>query len=323
MPALQETISNSENREYTVTRLNRNNLADVAKLHAEVYGTAVADDYFPNKYNTAYTGVENAGFIAYNPDNKPVAYYGVIPCFIEYENKVMLAAQSADTMTHPLHRYKGMFVELSNKTFDLCRELGIRLIFGFPNHNSYHGAVNKLGWKMTETMACFIIRVKSLPFESLSKKSGLLKKAYKQYSQFIMKRNLLPLQGITNSVIADGFAGVYRSVDYFSYKTYSPSVVIGMENAKIWISTKYGLVIGDMEGVHKMNFTSLINMLKGIAKRLGLREIQFHCSPGTGLHDFFAAKYKATPSYPVLFQDFGSVIPPEKIKFTFADIDIF
>ena len=122
---------------------------------------------------------------------------------------------------------------------------------------------------------------------------------------------------------ADGFAGLYRSDEYFYYKTYSPSKVIGVENAKIWVSNKYGMVIGDMEGITEMNFNVVISKLKRIAKSLGQRQIQFHCSAGTSLYNFFLANYKAIPSYPMLFQDFGSAIPPEKIMFTFADIDIF
>jgi len=323
MPTSPELISKTEISEYLISRLNANNLKDLARLYAEVYGTAAAVDYFPKKYDTAYTGVENIGFIAYNMDNLPVAYYGVIPCFIQYGNKVMLGAQSADTMTHPKHRYKGMFVELSNRTFDLCRELGVLLIFGFPNENSYHGAVNKLGWKMTGTMSCFTIPVKCLPLESISKRIGIFKKIYKRYSRFILDKELLPLQGIANSVLCDGFAGVCRSDMYLYYKTYNTAKVIRVGDSKIWINNKYSLVIGDMEGINEMNFNFVINKLKRIAGRLGLRQIQFHCSLGTSLHEFFAANYKATPSYPMLFQDFGSAIPPEKVKFTFADLDIF
>ena len=319
----EEIISKTETKEYVITRLSKDNLADVAKLHAAVYGTAPAIDHFPKKYNTEYAGVENVGFVAYNKEGLPVAYYGVIPCFIQYGNKIILAAQSADTMTHPAHRYKGMFVELSNMTFDLCRELDILLVFGFPNQNSYHGAINKLGWQMTGTMACFVIPVKSLPLESLSKKIIFLKKLYRRYANYILGKKVLSMKGVANSVLKDGFAGLYRSDEYLQYKAYSSISVIRIGDAKIWISNKHGLMIGDMEGVNENNFEAVINKLKGIAKRLGVRQIQFHCSPDASLHNFFSMNYKATPSYPMLFQDFGSAIPPEKVRFTFADIDIF
>lgn len=308
---------------YTISRLSGNSIKDLTWLHTEVYGKAVAADFFIKKYNTAYTGVEYVGFIAYNADKIPVAFYGVIPCFIEYKGELMLSAQSADTMTHPKHRFKGMFVDLSNKTFDLCKELGIRLVFGFPNQNSYHGAVNKLGWKMTEAMSCFLIRVNTIPLARLFKKTRLFSSIYKRYSRFVLRKKLLPENGVANSITRDGFAGVSRSADFLSYKTYSPSTVIRIANAKIWLNSKNGIWIGDMENVTETNFKTVIKGLKRTAWWLGIRQIQFHCSPGTPMHSLFAKHYAERPSYPVLFQDFGSSIPPEKIKFTFSDIDIF
>jgi hypothetical protein len=316
------TTGNADS-EYTVVRLSKNNLADVAKLHTAVYGIAPAPDHFPRKYNTAYTGVEYTGFIAYNREGLPVAYYGVIPCFIRYGDEIMLAAQSADTMTHPKHRYKGMFVELSNMTFGLCRELGIGLVFGFPNQHSYHGAVHKLGWKMTETMDCFVIPVSTLPLEWLSKKSRGLKKIYGRYRQFILEKYAVPGKGLANAVLTDGYAGLWRSDDYLQYKLFSGAVVVRVGGSRLWLSNKQGLLIGDAEGVDGKTFPAFMQQVKKLARKLGIRQVQFHSSTGTGLHSLFAAKYKAIPSYPVLFQDFGSAIPVDKIKFTFADIDIF
>jgi hypothetical protein len=317
----QENIDHAETNEYSVATLTRHNLKDLASLHAEVYPTKKPGDYFLKKYDTAYTGVENVGFLAYNKNGEPVAFYGVLPCFIQFENKTILAAQSADTMTHPRHRYKGMFAQLSGRTFDLCRELGILLIFGFPNQDFYNAAVGKWGWKETETMACFTIPVTTVSLNFFQ--NGFFKKLYKQYSYSILKRWLLPVHGVANSVLSGGFAGVYRGEEYLDYKTYNNSHVISVGDAKIWISFRQGLVIGDMEDVDEKNFKAVISKLRAIAGKLGIRKIQFHSSPGTKLYQLFAANYKPQPSFHVIFQDFGSPAPPEKIKFTLADIDIF
>ena len=314
---------NPVSKEYTIVRLTKETLPDVAFLHKEVYGSAAAPSYFEKKYNTAFTGVEYVGYVAYNNEQVPVAYYGVIPCYIQYKDKVVLAAQSADTMTHPKHRYKGMFVELSNLTFDLCKSLGILLVFGFPNQNSYHGAVNKLGWKMTITMSCFSIPVKTLPLRKIASKASLLMKLYDRYCDFVLSKNLIKEKGTPNSVIKDGFAGVYRNDAFLTYKTYGFSKVLGLADTKIWVLVKNILIVGDMEGVNESNFNEVISRLKKIAARLGLNEIQFHCSPDTSLHELFSKAYKATPSYPALCQDFGSAIDPGKLRFSIADIDIF
>lgn len=315
-----DIIRSEKVKEYTVRRLCRDNLQDIAQLHNEVYSVSVSADYFLKKYNTLYTGVEYAGFIAYNQDDLPIAYYGVIPCFIQYGDTLMLAAQSADTMTHPLYRFKGMFVELSQLTFNLCREMGIRLLFGFPNDHSYHGAVNKLGWKLTERMDCFQIPVNTLP---LPGKFKIICKLYNQYRKFILRKYKIAGQGLPNEMIAEGFAGVWRGDDYLEYKSYSRTWILQTGNVKLWMSDKHGCLPGDIAGLNQLNFAGFIDKIKTIGRRLCIRQWQFHCSPGTKMHSLFSERFEKTPSYPVLVQDFGSVIPPEKIKFSFADIDVF
>jgi hypothetical protein len=323
MPTSPEIISNTEHKGYSIVRLSKDNLHDLASLYSEVYGHPVPHDYFPKKYDTAFTGVQYVGFIAYNREKLPVAYYGVIPCFLQYEDKIIVSAQSADTMTHPMHRHKGLFVELSKMTFALCRDLGIGLVYGFPNQNFYLAAMNKLDWKETESLDCFIIPVKGLRFESFSNRLPFLKGAYKAYTRVILKKYLLPIQGISNSVISDGYGGVYRDDRYFHYKTYSQTSVMEIGQSRVWFKIRNGFIIGDLAGADEKIFQVLMEKIKKIARRIGVNKIYFHVSRNTRLHALFAALYPATHSFPVIFQDFDSGIPIEKIKFTFSDIDIF
>jgi hypothetical protein len=308
---------------YTVERLSADNLDDLEQLHEAIYALKPAPGYYSRKYDTSYTGISYTGFIAYNHHRLPVAYYGVIPCFIQSGREIILAAQSADTMTHPNHRFKGMFVELSKKTFELCRQSGIRFVFGFPNQHSYHGAVNKLGWQLIVQMVYFTIKVRCLPLENLSKKIPGLNKVYRRYRQAVLSAYETGQPYIASSVIADGFAGVYRSDEYIGYKTYSETRIIEINNVKFWISNKPGLLVGDIEGLDDVNFKETMAKLEGIARKLGIRQVQFHCSPDTSLCRLFQEHYAASPSYPVLFQDFGSTVSPMKARFCFADIDIF
>ncbi|MBS1597819.1 MAG: GNAT family N-acetyltransferase [Bacteroidetes bacterium] len=311
-----------ENKEYTIVRLNSERLKDMEKLYMAVYGISAPQNYFKKKYDTSYTGVEWLGYIAYNKDNIAIAYYGVMPYFMEYEDQIILCAQSGDTMTHPGFRYKGMFVELSKITFELCRENSIRFIFGFPNQNSYHGAVTKLGWKMTESMDCFEIPVSTIPVVSFVNRFKFFKPIYNRYCKTVINKYRLPQTGIPNSVIGDGYAGVYRDEKYFRYKTYSDTMVIRVGKANAWIKIKNELIIGDLE-LNGENFDNIMNRIEKIAAKLGIKQILFHSSPDTQLQWLFIARYPAVPSFPVLFQDFGAGISFEKIKFTFADIDTF
>jgi len=309
-------------RDYSVERLTAENLKDVEQLYEAVYERSASPGYFTTKYNTAYTGLDYVGYVAYNNDRIPVAYYGVIPCFLQHGNEKIIAAQSADTMTHPTFRYKGMFVELSNITFDLCRQLGIRVIFGFPNQNSYHGAVHKLGWKLTHNIECFIIPVRSFPMARVLAKTSLTNSIYQKYRSKILRRYQKKEKLIPNSVIREGFIGVRRDSDYEKSKEYHPREVLRIGNTDIWCKVSSEWVIGDMN-VTPADFETTIRQIERIAGSLGVRQIQFHVSPGTELHSLFASRYKSIPSFPALFQHFDPTVDIEKVKFSFADIDIF
>ena len=86
---------------------------------------------------------------------------------------------------------------------------------------------------------------------------------------------------------------------------------------------KNGLAIGDMQPGKDEDFDALIQLLLQLCRKLGLKELSFHTSPGTDLHRLFISRYSSGPSFPVLFQDFGIDYPLDNIKFTLSDIDIF
>ncbi|MCR8559975.1 GNAT family N-acetyltransferase [Mucilaginibacter sp. BJC16-A38] len=306
---------------YNIQRLNKENLPDVEKLFTAVYDKQAAPCFFAKKYNTAFTGVEYTGFIAYN-DDQPVAFYAVIPCFLLVNNEPILAAQSADTMTHPDHRNKGLFIELALTTFLLCQELNIRVLFGFPNQNSLPGFVKKLGWTVTDTMDCFIIHTGSFSWKRALNKLPVLKKFAFDHQKNTIKRRMAEDQRLENSVFKDGCDGVYRDDAYFKYKTYNDTFLIKAAGSISWVKTSGALLVGDIK-IQADDFDDMIYELKKLANKLGLRQIHFHASPGTTLHSLFAMRFNSIPSFPVIFKLLGEELPLDKIKFTSADIDTF
>jgi len=313
---------NNKARDYTIERLNKSNLPDLDLLHRAIYRKNHAPGYYEKKYDTAYTGVQHVGYIAYDMQHVPISFYGVVPCFIRYNNELHLAAQSADTMTHPRYSFKNLFVQLANLTFDLCREEGIVLVFGFPNQNSLHAFLVKLKLQMTEMMDCYVIPVSLIPVEKLVKKIPFTRGLYKDHEMRVLKPYLAEANGVENSVIKNGFAGVNRNALFLQYKAYHPTHVIKIGNALLWIKIRNGLIIGDIR-CDPAEFDSMMDELHRLAFRLGVQRIVFHTSHQTQLASLFAGRYEAIPSYYVLFKDMGSHIPLEKIKFTYADIDIF
>jgi hypothetical protein len=308
---------------YKYERLSTNNINDLAKLFASVYGHEPSPDFFRNKYNTAYTGATYIGFIAYNKECVPISYYGAIPTLLWVDGRVILAAQFADAMTHPKYRDSGLFIQLAKKTCELCKTEGIKIAFGFPNQNSYPGLLSKLHCYTNGGMDRFMLPVKKMiPFEKLARKYAFLKPWYIRYKSWVLKKYIKPQTGIVNSVLADNYNGVWRDDNYLRYKTYSNTQVIEIAGARLWIKLRNGLQVGDIAGITN-NFDVIITALQNIARKLGIAEIHFHASGQTQLHDLFADKYKALPSFPVIFKDLGGDIPTGRIKFTLADIDIF
>ena len=307
---------------YHIERLSRGNLDALEKLYNATYGRSHPEGYFAKKYDTAYTGVEYLGYIAFNENQNPIAFYGVIPCLIRYADTLFLAAQSADTMTHPKYQFKGLFVQLANLTFDIAQEEGVSLIFGFPNQNSLHGFLVRLKWQMTETLDYYCIPSGMVSMMGLPKRIPFLKNLYEQYQAYILKNYLVSRKGIDNSVLKDGFAGINRNAHYLNYKTYHDTHVIKIGEALLWIKIGNALVVGDIN-CREEEFDNMMDELRKLAFKLGLGNIHFHTSHQTRLSSLFSARYQPTPSFYVLFKDLGANIPLDKIKFTFADVDTF
>lgn len=308
---------------YRLERLTKASCIHLTQLYQQVHGKAVDADYFFRKYNTAFTGLSFMGFLVYDSTDRPIAFNGLLPTFIEYNGERILAAQNTDIMTDPAHRLKGMFVYLSRCLFELAKDNNIPLLFGFPNQQSYHGTVNRLHWKMTEHLSMFRITVKPVQWVKLLRKIKPLKGIYRIYRQRIISRYRIKEMGVHTAAKQEGFAVIDRSPGYLSWKQYNNSWVIHAGAATIWLSDRYYLMIGDIAGMEEGNFEAVLKQLITLAARLGIQEVQFHTAPGTNLHALWQKNTVREQSYPVLFQDFGSSIPPEKIKFSFADIDIF
>ncbi len=321
---MQASLANTNNamaEDYFVERLSSERLHHLEQLYEAVYKRKASHNFFGIKYNTAYTGQKYLGFIAYR-DKIPIAYYGVVPCFLQCEDKKILAAQSADTMTHPEFRQKGIFVELAKMTFDLCNRSGVKLIFGFPNQNFYRAAP-KLNWTTIHQMACFIIPVKTIPFAGISKRSKILEPLYRLYQRTILNSQSSTAGiAIPNSVVTDGYCGIFRDEHYMKAKEYYSRTVIKKGKVKVWYRVSNDLMVGDIELANE-NIKVILKKLRTIATFLGLKQIQLHASDGTTLHKALSNLYPSIPSFPVIIQDFGSGISYDQLKFTLADIDIF
>jgi GNAT superfamily N-acetyltransferase len=299
-----------------IKRISSDKMADMEKLYANTYHSGTPKDYYANKFATTFSAITYAGFIAYTEQGIPIASLCLIPCFIVDGKERILAAQLTDGMTDPAYRRTGLFGQLTEHVIQFASESGIRLLFGFPNQDASR-LLARMGWEEKEKLDRFCIPVK----HSLGWLQGRARRFFKMNHRH---RKLVSIaeSGIQNSVFTSGFAGIERDSNYLLYKSFSSTGVIEAGSSKAWIKPGRDLSIGDME-VSVDDFPKVMESLQQIAQQTGAGKIYFQCSPGTILHQLFSKYYKPVPSFPVLFKKLDPGIHSDKIKFTFADIDIF
>jgi GNAT superfamily N-acetyltransferase len=78
-----------------------------------------------------------------------IGHYSVIPRLVQIGKSEKKCAFSMTTMTHPNYQKQGIFTFLAREVYKVCKDVGYNFVYGFPNRNSYHGFVSRLGWKDT------------------------------------------------------------------------------------------------------------------------------------------------------------------------------
>jgi hypothetical protein len=309
--------------EYSIKRIDASSLKDIRYLYWEVHKIKEPINFFRKKFDTSFTGVSNIGFVAYDKNNLPAAFYGIFPCFIEYHGARILAAQSGDTMTHPAHQGKGLFTTLAKMTYELAKENEIQFVYGFPNKNSYPGFIKKLNWVHKENIKAYAIKIKTIPLAKIAKKINLLKPLYTTYCQSVLFFFKSDKSHFDNSIIDDELGGVQRSTDFFKYKEYSPKFIIRLHNKCIWLKIDGRLWLGDVEKCAEKDFQIILKKLKKISFLLGVDIMVFHTSPDTNIDRLLSGMNYPFIEYPIGFVNFNSNIDISKIKYTGADFDTF
>ena len=310
--------------EYSFERVSENNVADLLLIYKDAFDKELNLEVFKQKQNTKEFGDSYVGFIAYDQNKNPAAFYGVYPCKIEYEGVKYLSAQSGDTMTHSAHIGKGLFTQLALKTYVYCQENGFHLVFGFPNENSYPGFIKKLGWSHFDDMTPYLIRVKCIPWIRLKNTFKLPQALHDNWCNFVLNK-LKKGQPFKSSAFTVGTPVIDHSKEFFAYKKYAINYLVQLNGINVWLKVDDRfLIIGDIDSCAETEFIKTIQGLKKIAFKMGLPHLRFHSSSNTwGQNMFNKFGFPMEVNYPVGGINFTNEIPLEKLKFTGADNDTF
>lgn len=268
------------------------------ELFRSAYGMDIDQEKFIKRYDTKALGHEVIGFLAiHKTTNSIAAYYGVFPLTILVNGQTLLAAQSGDTMTHENHRRKGLFVLLAKKTMDECKRKGIRLVFGQPNVNSYHGFIHSLKFFHVDNIIRYDLkrRVRIPPFPKWMQRTGsfplFLKYARKILQPFIERE----VQEFTNTLPAS-MGKVWRNSAYLSYKKEDSKFFLRVNDVVLWVKLEDVFIIGDISDYSQMN-ENVLHMIKKMAYRLGYNTISFYLNKSAD-NPAFLEKFETRGSEP-------------------------
>jgi hypothetical protein len=296
--------------DYTVRRISRNDIPRLERLFSQVYKRRVVDGYFEKKLATSYAGLEYAGFIASATNGEIVASLCMVPCNILINGTTVKSAQLTDGMTSVSQRRSGLFGQLASCVLDLAKQSGIELLFGFPNQDAFP-ALLKNNWIWKEDIDRFEIPVKRSINWYFSRLKGRRDSGFSKTS------------GNIHSVLKDGFDAIERNDEYVNYKLSLGNYgLVESGRGKAWIKTGADLSIGDME-VEDEGFDGLMKLVFREAVKNAAHKIHFQCSRGSRLHHLFGKRYRAIPSFPVVIKKINPDLNTDRIRFTYADIDIF
>lgn len=310
--------------DYQIKRLSDKNFNDIVELFNLVFKKEISREKLYSKYSTSDFIEGLIGFIAYY-NGKPVSFYGTVPQFVELNGEPILVAQSSDAMTHPDHLRKGLFVHLAQANFNYCKEIGVNLIYGFPNANSKPGFVKKLNWEFTSDLETKLIDVKCLPILFFSRVfKGLAEKYNKKFEKFLSLKRV-PLRYFKSNLLDDGQFGVMKNSIHLNYKSnWGKSFFVKINGKVVWLkpATMF-LLVGDVEECTDDEFDEIISVLKSWCFKYGVPHIRFNISQESKLYKLLKGVRSGNITYAVGGINFTKLVDFKDLKFTLADNDTF
>lgn len=308
--------------EYRFERLSDSNLKDLISLYLHAFNEKTSLDFLQKKYATSSFGLQFIGFIAYS-GKEPAAYYGVFPIKVKHNSIEYLAAQSGDTMTHPNHRGKGLFIKLAKMSYDLAKSNGVQFIFGFPNENSYPGFVKKLEWKHYANINNYKIATEVFPFEKIAKK-------FKFFEPYYQKMLAKKLAGFSASIFENSlshqsknYGYVIHDQNYLNYKNYYKSYIVELNGVRCWIKIDGRLWVGDIEFCNEQKFKETLSSLLKLSKTLKCSSVHFSVFENSNYDKYLSEYTKPYYKNAVGCLNLSENVLGEYFAYQSADFDTF
>lgn len=310
---------------YIIQELTEYDYEKIKFLYRNCFNITLTQKEYYRKYYNDHK-FRTIGYFAIDSNGKTGGFYGVFKDNLTYQNKSYMVAQSGDTMTHPAHQKKGLFLMLAKATYNKCIEDGIALIFGFPNKQSYHGFSTKLDWTFNGNMRRWTFTVNSFPWCELTSRNRQLKNAYRKYAEHkIRQYKLNPTRIIADQFNTSFEVGmIEKNLAFFNFKLDNPSVqLIQFRDFTLLVKFDNHLIIGDIGYKNELNATELMSCITQLGELIGCRKVVISLSLNHWANSIIENYQTSEDGLPVGFLNFNTDIDPSKIAFSYSDFDTF
>jgi hypothetical protein len=310
--------------EYTFNRLTKERLKDVCKIFIASTRKGFSPEKLFNKYETGFTGKQFIAYIAYDSENNPAAFYGIIPCFAKYNNQKILIAQAVDGITHPNHQRKGLFLQLISRVTELAKKEGVNFIYGIPNEKSFPAFRDKVKWTVNNNMIIYKFPVVTLPISSIFRYGKISKSLYQAYTKMILCFLTKSSELFENPGVNDQTFGINRDNDFLEYKNrqFSKHIFL-LSQKKVWLSIDGAMKVGDIETTDPTTLKKIIKKLKLLSFFLGVRKVVFQFSPESKHVPIFSTIRKPEVGLPIIYLNISNKYDPAKFVISLADFDTY
>lgn len=310
-------------KSYSFERISEKHLEDIRFLYSAVFENPLPGKDLENLFDTSSFGVYTIGFIAYDGNRFPSAYYGVFPIQLTTGKETFLGAQSGATMTHPEHQKKGLFIQLARLTYEAAKAEGIAFIFGFPNNNSLPGFANKLQWKFNGEMSKFTLKNSTLPVCEIASK---WKWIYPLYSTLIrprVQKFLIPKTEF-NSASPDDGIHILKDTKFLQYKQRISDIEIIRKNEFVMlIKRSPHLMIGDVEFFGEERDEAFFQTISELGRQVLASKTILQFSPGHWMVPRLSKFIQPQSSLPVGYLSLSEKYDLRTLKFSLSDFDTF
>jgi hypothetical protein len=311
---------------YELIKISEKSYQQIKKLIKKCFKVNVTIDSIKKKYDTENFGAKNIGYFAIDSKNEYSAYYGVFPITLTYKDKDYLVAQSGDTMTSPAHQKKGLFTKLALETYNLSKQIGVQMIFGFPNENSVHGFRTKLNWVFNDEMQQFKLKGSNLPICEISSKNLTLNSIYQKIVKAKIKKYKIDLKNehIATFSTKTTLGFIKKDLNFFDYKLSNlENHLIQINGFNMLIKANGHLKIGAVGYFNELKLDDFNKTIRELASKLFCKKIILTMSKNHWLYEYLIKDNYAEKSLPIGFLEINQYINIQEIEFTFADYDTF